>query len=166
MWTKENRGRYDRSRLRYPSDLTDEEWVLVEPQIASAKRGGNKRTVDVREMVNGLMYVLSSGCHRRTNARRNRALEAGATWTTSATSQPSICAGRKTSACGNPMRRKHGVLPIVKQLFSRMSSSWLFATVFATSRRCQGSISQHGISHSARNLRCAMLLVHQRKRHQ
>src|ERR1700686_3661079 len=41
MWTKENRGRYDRSRLRYPSDLTDEEWALVEPLIASAKRGGN-----------------------------------------------------------------------------------------------------------------------------
>jgi transposase len=65
MWTKENRGRYDRSRLRYPSDLTDEEWALVEPLIASAKRGGNKRTVNVREVVNGLMYVLSSGCQWR-----------------------------------------------------------------------------------------------------
>src|SRR6202047_3534398 len=65
MWTKENRGRYDRSRLRYPSDLTDEEWALVEPLIASAKRGGNKRTVDVRQVVNGLMYVLSTGCQWR-----------------------------------------------------------------------------------------------------
>src|ERR1700704_3024264 len=65
MWTKENRGRYDRSRLRYPSDLTDEEWALVEPLIAPAKRGGNKRTVDVREVVNGLMYVLSTGCQWR-----------------------------------------------------------------------------------------------------
>jgi transposase len=61
MWTKENRGRYDRSRLRYPSDLTDEEWALVEPLIASATPGGNERTVDMREVVNGLMYVLSSG---------------------------------------------------------------------------------------------------------
>ncbi len=33
MWTKENRARYDRSRLRYPSDLTDEEWALIEPHI-------------------------------------------------------------------------------------------------------------------------------------
>jgi transposase len=65
MWTKENRGRYDRSRLRYPSDLTDEEWALVEPLITPAKRGGNKRTVDVREVVNGLMYVLSTGCQWR-----------------------------------------------------------------------------------------------------
>ena len=50
---------------RYPTDLTDEEWALVEPLIGSAKRGGNKRTVDVREVVNGLMYVLSSGCQWR-----------------------------------------------------------------------------------------------------
>jgi len=62
MWTDETRARYDRSQLRYPSDLTDEEWALVKPVIPRAKRGGNKRTVDVREVVNGLMYVLSTGC--------------------------------------------------------------------------------------------------------
>src|SRR5271156_1112486 len=65
MWTNENRGRYDRSRLRYPSDLTDEEWAHVDPLIPPAKRGGNKRTVDAREVVNGLMYVLSTGCQWR-----------------------------------------------------------------------------------------------------
>ena len=62
MWTVENRGRYDRSRLRYPSDLTDAEWALVEPLIPPAKRGGNKPTVDLRGVVNGLMHVLSTGC--------------------------------------------------------------------------------------------------------
>jgi transposase len=62
MWTTENRGRYDRSRLRYPSDLTDPEWTLVEPLIPPGKRGGGKRTVVMREVVNGLMYVLSTGC--------------------------------------------------------------------------------------------------------
>src|SRR5947209_12435058 len=65
MWTVENRARYDRSRLRYPSDLTDEEWALANTQIPRAKRGGNKRTVDVREVMNGLMYVLSTGCQWR-----------------------------------------------------------------------------------------------------
>lgn len=65
MWTVENRARYDRSRLRYPSDLTDEEWALLKLEIPPARRGGNKRTVDVREVVNGLMYVLSSGCQWR-----------------------------------------------------------------------------------------------------
>ncbi len=61
MWTTENRGRYDRSKLRYPSDLTDEEWSLVVPLIPAAKRGGNKRTVDVRAVVDGIMYILSTG---------------------------------------------------------------------------------------------------------
>ena len=62
MWTTENRSRYDRSELRYPSDLTDDEWSLVEPLIPRATRGGNKRTVDVREVVNEIMYILSTGC--------------------------------------------------------------------------------------------------------
>ena len=48
MWTVENRARYDRSKLRYPSDLTDAEWGLVASLIPPAKRGGNKRTVDMR----------------------------------------------------------------------------------------------------------------------
>ena len=65
MWTNENRARYDRSRLRYPSDLTDAEWAHVEPLIPPAKRGGNRRHVNEREVVNGLMYVLSTGCQWR-----------------------------------------------------------------------------------------------------
>ena len=45
MWTMENRKRYDRSGLRYESDLTDAEWALVASLIPAAKRGGNKRRV-------------------------------------------------------------------------------------------------------------------------
>ena len=62
MWTPENRARYDRSKLRYPSDLTGEEWAIIGPLIPPAKRGGNKRTIDVRAVVDGVMYVLSTGC--------------------------------------------------------------------------------------------------------
>jgi len=65
MWTIENRPRYNRDKLRYPSDLTDEEWTLVEPLIPPAKHGGRHRTVVVREVVNGVMYVLSTGCQWR-----------------------------------------------------------------------------------------------------
>ncbi len=65
MWTTENRRLYDRNRLRYPSDLTDEEWAFIEPAIPPAKRGGGKRTINMREVVNGLMYVLSTGCQWR-----------------------------------------------------------------------------------------------------
>jgi len=65
MWTKENRRRYDRSGLRYGSDLTDEEWAEIAPLIPPAKPGGNKRSVNLREVMNGLMYILSTGCQWR-----------------------------------------------------------------------------------------------------
>ena len=65
MWTRQNRKRYDRSQLRYPSDLTDAEWSYVAPLIPPAKAGGNKRSVDVREVMNGIMYILSTGCQWR-----------------------------------------------------------------------------------------------------
>lgn len=65
MWTKANRAKYNRDGLRYPSDLTDAEWGQVEPLIPPAKRGGRRRKVDVREVVNGLLYVLSTGCQWR-----------------------------------------------------------------------------------------------------
>jgi len=62
MWTAETRGRYDRRGLRYPSDLTDAEWALIAPMIPPAKRGGRKREVNLREVLNGLLYVLETGC--------------------------------------------------------------------------------------------------------
>src|SRR6202795_594621 len=65
MWTARNRPRYDRNKLRYPSDLTDDEWALVERLIPPARRGGNKRHIDEREVMNGLMYILSTGCQWR-----------------------------------------------------------------------------------------------------
>ena len=65
MWTTENRPRYNRDKLRYPSDVTDEEWVLIEPLIPPAKHGGRRRQVMVREVMNGVMYVLSTGCQWR-----------------------------------------------------------------------------------------------------
>ena len=65
MWTNENRAKYDRDGLRYPSDLTDAEWAHIASLIPPAKRGGRKRSVDVRDVVNGIMFVLSTGCQWR-----------------------------------------------------------------------------------------------------
>jgi transposase len=65
MWTEKNRSRYNRDHLRYPSDVTDDEWELIAPLIPSAKRGGGKRRVDMRAVMNGVMYVLSTGCQWR-----------------------------------------------------------------------------------------------------
>jgi putative transposase len=60
MWAVENRGRYNRDHLRYPSDVTAEEEVEVAALIAPARRGGRKRRVNIREVFNGLLYVLST----------------------------------------------------------------------------------------------------------
>jgi transposase len=61
-WTAQHRRAADRRGLRYPSDLTDAEWALVVPLIRPAKHGGRPRTVDVREVLNAVFYVLSTGC--------------------------------------------------------------------------------------------------------
>lgn len=65
MWTSENRAKYDRDKLRYPSDVTDEEWAHVAPLIPPARRGGRKREANMREVFNGVMYVLGTGCQWR-----------------------------------------------------------------------------------------------------
>src|SRR5215469_11723456 len=62
MWTADHRIAAARKGLRYPSDLTDSEWVLIEPMIPPAKRGGRRREVNVREVLNAIFYVLSTGC--------------------------------------------------------------------------------------------------------
>ena len=65
MWTHANRAKYNRDHLRYPSDLTDDEWTLVEPFIPLPKPGGGKRRTDMRAVMNGVMYILSTGCQWR-----------------------------------------------------------------------------------------------------
>ena len=62
MWKPEQRRAADRRGLRYPSDLNDAEWALVEPLIPPAKRGGRPRGVNVREVLNAIFYVLWTGC--------------------------------------------------------------------------------------------------------
>ena len=58
----DHRRTANRNGLRYPSDLTDDEWVIVAPMIPPARQGGRKRSVDVREVLNGIFYVLWTGC--------------------------------------------------------------------------------------------------------
>jgi Putative transposase of IS4/5 family (DUF4096) len=62
MWKPEHRQAADRNGLRYPSDLTDAEWAIVEPMIPPAKGGGRRRSVNVREVLNGIFYILWTGC--------------------------------------------------------------------------------------------------------
>jgi len=46
----------------YPSDLTDEQWALIEPLIPPAKSGGRPRTVEMRLVVNTIFYLAKAGC--------------------------------------------------------------------------------------------------------
>ena len=50
------------TRKPYPSDLTDEQWRELDPLLPAAKPGGRPREADLREVMNGILYVLRSGC--------------------------------------------------------------------------------------------------------
>ena len=49
-------------RKRYSTDITDAQWEVLGPLIPPAKPGGRPRTVDMREVINGIFYVTRSGC--------------------------------------------------------------------------------------------------------
>ena len=61
-WTGIARREHSQEGLRYPSDMTDTEWALVAPFIPPARRGGRRRTTDMREVVNAMLYIAASGC--------------------------------------------------------------------------------------------------------
>ena len=61
-WTDIARREHSRAGLRYPSDMTDREWELVAPFVPPAKRGGRRRTTDMREVINAILYIAGSGC--------------------------------------------------------------------------------------------------------
>jgi hypothetical protein len=68
MWTEEHRKRaISRAKQvkRYPSDLTDAEWVVIEPLMPVRARRGRRRVVDLREVVNAIRYLVRSGCEWR-----------------------------------------------------------------------------------------------------
>jgi putative transposase len=62
MWTPTTRDHYSRRTARYQSDLTDEEWRVIEPYLPAEKTTGRPRGWPMREIVNGIFYVMRSGC--------------------------------------------------------------------------------------------------------
>ena len=52
-------------RLPYSTDLTEAQWQLIAPLLPAAKPGGRPRTVDLREVVNAILYLLRTGCQWR-----------------------------------------------------------------------------------------------------
>ena len=49
-------------KKKYETDLTDWQWKIIAPLIPRSKPGGRKRTVDVREVLNAIFYLLRTGC--------------------------------------------------------------------------------------------------------
>ena len=49
-------------RLSYTTDLTDEEWQILKPLLPPEKAGGRPRKYPMREVINGIQYVLRAGC--------------------------------------------------------------------------------------------------------
>ncbi len=64
-WTEITRRQYRRDGLRYASDLTDAEWVLIEPFLLGPARLGRPRLVDLRTIVNAILYMATTGCRWR-----------------------------------------------------------------------------------------------------
>lgn len=64
-WTKITREQYQRNGLRYASDLTDTEWRLIARKLPARRRLGRPREVDLRRVVEALLFILSTGCQWR-----------------------------------------------------------------------------------------------------
>ena len=64
-WDDTTRSYYKRNHRRYPSDLTDKEWALIEPLLPPSKSGGRPRSTDLRDVMDAILYVASSGCQWR-----------------------------------------------------------------------------------------------------
>ena len=64
-WNDITRRQHNREGLRYPSDLTDREWELLRPLVPPAKSGGRPRSTEMREVMDAILYIASSGCQWR-----------------------------------------------------------------------------------------------------
>ena len=62
MWTPTTREQHNRKSLRYQTDLTDAEWTVIEPYLPPAHSTGRPRSWPMREIVNGIFYVMRAGC--------------------------------------------------------------------------------------------------------
>ena len=62
MWTPTTRKQHIRATSRYQTDVTDEEWGVIRPHLPSPNITGRPRAWPMREIINGIFYVMRSGC--------------------------------------------------------------------------------------------------------
>jgi transposase len=65
MWTETTQRQYRRDGLRYASDVSDAEWAQIEALLPVPKRLGRPRTTQMRQVVNAMLYLLTTGCQWR-----------------------------------------------------------------------------------------------------
>ena len=65
MWTEITRRKYEREGQRYASDLTDGEWALIEPHMPAAKPLGRPREIELRAVLDAILYIARTGCQWR-----------------------------------------------------------------------------------------------------
>lgn len=83
----------------YPTDLTDEQWAILEPLLPLARRGGRPRTVDLRLVINTIFYLHKAGCQwamlPKDLAKRSTAHDYLSAWTADGTWQAVLDALRR-----------------------------------------------------------------------
>jgi len=62
MWTPTTRTQHSREGLRYQTDLTDAEWAVIAPHLPREGKTGRPRSWPMREIINGIFYVMRAGC--------------------------------------------------------------------------------------------------------
>src|ERR1700694_420304 len=65
VWTKITRPQYRREGMRYESDTTDSEWLVMEPHLPPASALVLPRETDRRAWLNSILYIASTGCQWR-----------------------------------------------------------------------------------------------------
>ena len=65
MWTETTRRKYEREGRRYASDLSDAEWGLIEPHMPAAKPLGRPREIELRAVLDAILYIARTGCQWR-----------------------------------------------------------------------------------------------------
>ena len=105
MWTETTREQYRRDGLRYASDMTDAEWAMVEPFMPAVKRLGRPRKVDLRGVVEGLLYILRTACPWRLFMIFQTARRCSAP---SMRGKPMGCGNGSISSCSPQARERAG----------------------------------------------------------
>src|SRR5437763_8327122 len=70
MWTETTRAQYRRDHLAQASDMTDAEWLLLSFFLPAPSRIGRPREVNLRMVMNAILYILRTGCQWRALPKR------------------------------------------------------------------------------------------------